>query len=80
MLRFLIAALVIHLSTPQAVITAPVFVEALVKWAQLTPAQAGYVQAAESLGKAVACAISLGLALLCVLPALRWQRRQIRIA
>lgn len=58
MLRFLIAALVIHLSAPQAFITAPVFVEALVKWAQLTPAQAGYVQAAESLGKAVA-AISL---------------------
>jgi len=57
-LRFLIAALVIHLSAPQAFITAPVFVEALVKWAQLTPSQAGYVQAAESLGKAVA-AISL---------------------
>jgi predicted MFS family arabinose efflux permease len=57
-LGFLIAALVIHLSAPQAFITAPVFVEAMVKWAQLTPAQAGYVQAAESLGKALA-AISL---------------------
>ncbi|MBU3671984.1 MAG: MFS transporter [Sinobacteraceae bacterium] len=57
-LRFLIAALIIHLSAPQAFITAPVFVEALVKWAHLTPAEAGYVQAAESLGKAVA-AISL---------------------
>jgi predicted MFS family arabinose efflux permease len=57
-LGFLLAALVIHLSAPQAFITAPVFVEGMVKWAQLTPAQAGYVQAAESLGKAVA-AISL---------------------
>ena len=57
-LGFLIAALVIHLSAPQAFITAPVFVEAMVKWAQLTPAQAGYVQAAESVGKALA-AISL---------------------
>jgi DHA1 family inner membrane transport protein len=57
-LGFLLAALAIHLSAPQAFITAPVFVEAMVRWIHLTPAEAGYVQAAESLGKAVA-AISL---------------------
>ncbi len=43
----------------------------------------GRDQAARLLGESndyhrvlIACAISLGLALLCVLPALRWQRRQ----
>ena len=73
-LRFLIAALVIHLSAPQAFITAPVFVEALVKWAQLTPAQAGYVQAAESLGKAVAA-----ISLLFVVHRIAW-RTLVRVA
>ena len=66
---FLIAALVVHLSAPQAFITAPVFVEAMVKWIGLTPAEAGYVQAAESLGKAVAA-----IGLLFLVQQVDWRR------
>lgn len=68
-LGFLIAALVVHLSAPQAFITAPVFVEAMVKWIGLTPAEAGYVQAAESLGKAVAA-----IGLLFLVQQVDWRR------
>lgn len=66
---FLLAALVIHLAAPQAFITAPVFVEAMVDWGGLSPAEAGYVQAAESLGKAVAA-----ITLLFVVHHLDWRR------
>lgn len=71
---FFAAALLIHLSAPQAFITAPMFVEAMVRWLALTPAEAGYVQAAESLGKATAA-----ICLLFLVGRVDW-RKLVRVA
>jgi Na+-driven multidrug efflux pump len=67
-LRFLIAALIIPLSAPQAFINGPVFVAARL------------LSGANDYSRILfACMISLCLALIFVLPALRWQRRQASI-
>ena len=52
-LKLLLSVLLLHIIGPQAMMVQPAFVEGLVSQLGFSPAEAGYVSAAENSGKAV---------------------------